>query len=74
MNLTRHLVLYFSLLFFACTAQKQSAPRVQTGLDRVNEYQQLFNDTRVGIVTNHTAYNSQGQYIADIFLKIFRSS
>ena len=70
MNLTRHLVLYFSLLFFACTAQKQSAPRVQTGLDRVNEYQQLFNDKQVGIVTNHTAYNAQEQYIADVFFKM----
>lgn len=63
-----HLLLYLSLLFIACTSQELPGPKVQTGLDRVNEYQQLFNNKRLGIITNHTAYNSQQQHITDIFL------
>jgi uncharacterized protein YbbC (DUF1343 family) len=70
MNQKVHLVLYLSLLFITCTSQKLPEPKVQTGLDRVNEYQQLFKDKRVGIITNHTAYNSHQQHISDIFLEM----
>lgn len=69
-NLILSLLLSLLLSFFSCTTQKQSGPKVQTGLDRVGEYHQLFKNKRVGIITNHTAYNSNGQHIADIFLKM----
>ena len=63
-----HFLLYISLLLITCTSQQPQEVKVQTGLDRVPEYQHLFKDKRVGIITNHTAYNSQQQYITDIFL------
>jgi uncharacterized protein YbbC (DUF1343 family) len=43
---------------------------VKTGLDNINSYRHLFEGKRVGIITNHTAYNSSGQYIIDVFRKL----
>jgi uncharacterized protein YbbC (DUF1343 family) len=43
---------------------------VKTGLDNIAEHKELFAGNRIGIVTNHTAYNSSGQYIVDVFRKI----
>jgi uncharacterized protein YbbC (DUF1343 family) len=40
---------------------------VKTGLDRVDEYKDIFKGRRIGIVTNHTAYNIHGQHIIDVF-------
>jgi len=38
-----------------------------TGLDCVDSYSKVFQGRRIGIVTNHTAYNSRGKYIVDVF-------
>ena len=43
---------------------------VTTGLDNIGEYKQLFDTKRIGIITNHTAYSSSGQYIVDVFRDI----
>jgi uncharacterized protein YbbC (DUF1343 family) len=43
---------------------------VKTGLDNVTEYKQLFDGKRIGIVTNHTAYDGNGRYILDVFRNI----
>ena len=40
---------------------------MKTGLDNINSYRHLFEGKRVGIITNHTAYNRSGQYIVDVF-------
>jgi len=40
---------------------------VKTGLDNVCSYKHLFHNKRVGIITNHTAKSSSGQYIVDVF-------
>ncbi len=40
---------------------------VRTGLDRAGAYAELFRGKRLGIVTNHTAYDSNGKYIVDVF-------
>lgn len=40
---------------------------VKTGLDNISSYKHLFRGKRVGIITNHTAYNKDGKYIVDIF-------
>ena len=40
---------------------------VKTGLDNVASYEQLFRGKRIGIITNHTACNSQGRHITDVF-------
>ena len=46
---------------FGCTGQ------VKTGLDNISSYKHIFRDKRVGIITNHTAYDRNGRYIIDIF-------
>ncbi|MHC4111008.1 MAG: exo-beta-N-acetylmuramidase NamZ family protein [Planctomycetota bacterium] len=43
---------------------------MKTGLDNINSYRHLFDGKRVGIITNHTAYNSRGEYIIDVFRKM----
>jgi len=40
---------------------------VRTGLDNVGAHKDLFKGQRVGIIANHTSYNSSGKYIVDIF-------
>ncbi|MBW8041884.1 MAG: DUF1343 domain-containing protein [Planctomycetes bacterium] len=40
---------------------------VKTGLDNIGSYRHLFHGKRLGIITNHTAYNSSGKYIVDVF-------
>jgi len=40
---------------------------VKTGLDRVGTYKEVFQGKRLGIITNHTAYNSNGKYVVDVF-------
>ena len=57
-------ILIFVVLVSGCEAS------VKTGLDNINSYRHLFDGKRVGIITNHTAYNSSGQYIIDVFRKM----
>jgi uncharacterized protein YbbC (DUF1343 family) len=40
---------------------------VMTGLDCVDSYSKVFQGKRIGIITNHTAYDSKGRYIVDVF-------
>ncbi|MBN2316402.1 MAG: DUF1343 domain-containing protein [Sedimentisphaerales bacterium] len=40
---------------------------VKTGLDRVGEYKDFFQDKRLGIITNHTAFDRKGRFIVDVF-------
>ena len=40
---------------------------VRTGLDNIGETKDLFRGKRVGIIANHTSYNSQGKYIVEVF-------
>jgi len=56
------------LLIFSCS--KQTGPVVQIGLDRAGEFAHLFSGKRIGIITNHTAYNSSGVFISDVFQEI----
>jgi uncharacterized protein YbbC (DUF1343 family) len=58
-------LLFLVLIHFSC----ESSSVVKTGLDRVIEFQELYQGKRIGIVTNHTAYNSKNEYITDIFQK-----
>jgi uncharacterized protein YbbC (DUF1343 family) len=43
---------------------------VETGLDNVESYKNVFQNQRLGIITNHTAINKENQHIADIFANI----
>ncbi len=40
---------------------------VYTGLDNVNSYQHIFQGKRIGIIANHTACDSSGRFITDVF-------
>jgi len=40
---------------------------VKTGLDRVGAYRNVFEGRRLGIIANHTAYDSEGRFIVDVF-------
>lgn len=46
------------------------AQPVQTGLDRILEFSHHFQDKNIGIVTNHTAVNSEGVHITELFLSM----
>lgn len=39
---------------------------VKTGLDRVVAYENLFEGRRLGIIANHTAYDSDDRFIVDV--------
>jgi uncharacterized protein YbbC (DUF1343 family) len=60
--------IFFSLIltgFLSCTSDK--AGQTQTGLDILSkEGCTLLKGKNVGIVTNHTAYNREGDHISDI--------
>jgi uncharacterized protein YbbC (DUF1343 family) len=43
---------------------------VLTGLDRAGAHAELLQGRRVGMITNHTAYNNNGKYIVDVFRAI----
>lgn len=55
-------ILVFVMLASGCKAS------VKTGLDNIGSYRHLFEGKRVGIITNHTAYNSRGRHIIDVFM------
>jgi uncharacterized protein YbbC (DUF1343 family) len=57
-------------LIFLCflTAACNSNEKTKTGLDRIDEFQNLFSGKRVGLVVNHTSLNKAGDHITDIFL------
>ncbi len=43
---------------------------VLTGLDRFSEYSDVFRNKKIGIVTNHTAYDANDVHIIDVFQKM----
>lgn len=44
-----------------------SSAAVRTGLDNVEQHSDLFKGKRVGIIANHTSYDSGGRHIVDVF-------
>jgi uncharacterized protein YbbC (DUF1343 family) len=62
MKLIKEIIfLVIIMMFSSCQGS------VMTGLDCVDSYNKVFKGKRIGIITNHTAYNSEGKYIVDIF-------
>ncbi len=57
---------FMCLFLLGFTIQSKTAD-VLTGLDRVAEYESLFAGKKIGIITNHTAYNSNDKHILDVF-------
>lgn len=39
---------------------------VKTGLDNAGNYPELFKGKRIGIIANHTSYNSEGKFIYEV--------
>jgi len=39
----------------------------RTGLDNIGAHRNLFKGQRLGIIANHTSYNSEGKYVVDVF-------
>ena len=64
----KNLIQIFSvcLFLFGCTNQSKTTA-VLTGLDRVAEHEASFTGKKIGIITNHTAYNSNDKHIFDVF-------
>lgn len=56
------------LIAMLSSCEPPSPEIVRTGLDRVDEFPELFAGKRVGIITNHTAYDTQGRHITDVFM------
>ncbi|WP_456443757.1 exo-beta-N-acetylmuramidase NamZ family protein [Caldithrix abyssi] len=61
-------VLFIFLTLASC--QGKSEQTVVIGLDRVTEYRYLFENKNLGIIANHTAFNSRGEFILNVFQNI----
>jgi uncharacterized protein YbbC (DUF1343 family) len=64
---TKFFFLFSFIFFLGCNISQVKDSNIKTGLDQINDYSQLFKNKQIGIITNHTAYNSKGQYITDVF-------
>jgi uncharacterized protein YbbC (DUF1343 family) len=64
---TKLFCILYLIIFIGCHTSQKNTLNVITGLDQVNDYRQLFKNKQIGIITNHTAYNSKNHYITDVF-------
>ncbi|MBN2364825.1 MAG: DUF1343 domain-containing protein [Calditrichaeota bacterium] len=62
------LVIQILILLLGCQTVDTPAGNIKTGLDNVADYMPLFSGKNVGIIANHTAVNSEGEFITDIFM------
>jgi len=67
MNEKRENLFIVYLISFIIFGVSCRSGNVETGLDRVEDYKDLFRNKRVGIITNNTAYDRNNRYIVDIF-------
>ena len=60
------------ILICLCLLSIRCAPdrEVRVGLDSAHERHALFAGKRLGIITNHTAYDSDGKHIVDVFFSM----
>jgi len=62
------ILLYINIFFvFLGCAEIKRENTVLTGLDRISEYTEVFKGKRIGIITNHTAYNTNDIHIIEVF-------
>jgi uncharacterized protein YbbC (DUF1343 family) len=66
MKLLQLILLTMSMMLLNCAAQHTEPKIVKTGLDNLEKHIALLKGKRVGIITNHTAYRSDGQHIFDV--------
>ena len=55
------------IIFLAISVALYASGPVKTGLDNVTSFAEVFQNQRIGIITNHTAYNKSGLHIVDVF-------
>ena len=65
-NISILIFLVLGIWFSECSTQIDGR-KVETGLERVPYFKELFRNKDICIITNHTAYNSKGQFIAEVF-------
>lgn len=60
-------LILISLMIINASCEVQRSSQTLTGLDLINkEAKDLISGRKVGIVTNHTAYNRNGEHLSDI--------
>lgn len=62
------ILLFTSLLLLLLSIECPA--KVIVGLDKVNEHQEIFANKKIGIITNHTAVNSDGKHITEVFAEM----
>lgn len=61
----------FSLTALNSSCESHKSSQTLTGLDLINkEAMELISGRKVGIVTNHTAFNSEGKHLSDILYEM----
>ncbi len=64
------IIFCFICLFFLGCTNHWNTNHVLTGLDKISEYSGVFRNKKIGIVTNHTAYDANDVHIFDVFQKM----
>ena len=60
-------ILWVAMASLSLLAGSGCSRDARVGLDNVASAQDVFAGKRVGIITNHTAYDSRGRFIVDVF-------
>jgi len=61
--------LFVISLCLACREFQDEFP-VKTGLDQIDNFREIFEGKRIGIIANKTAINQKGRFITDIFSQV----
>ena len=61
--------LFIISLCLACREFQDEIP-VKTGLDQIENFREIFEGKRIGIIANKTAINQKGQFISDVFSQV----
>lgn len=65
-SLSRTFLFALFILLLGCNTEPPDTS-LKTGLDNLELHAELFSGKRIGIITNHTAYDSDGTHIVDRF-------
>jgi len=64
-------LIFLSLMIISYSCVAEKATRTLTGLDLINkETRDLISGKKVGIVTNHTAFNAEGEHLSDVLYEM----
>ncbi len=60
----------FTTLLFIISFFSFLPAQVSTGLDNIERYEDTFRGKRLGLITNHTAYDSRGNHLIDVISEL----